>query len=346
MGGGAVIIQPPRRELEAIGLRPALPSRYIPRPARIEERVRVVATLDGNGAATIKLPRRRPAQPAIVSRLIAAIPTGTTQILLDTFTRVIANTWSSPDVGAAYARLGTGNTFDWDVAAGVGTYQQPGAGTGAQVSAPNAMLNGNVIAQVSGGTATSFIGVCFRQQGAADTYYAVLARLVNTPPIQINGIEVIRRDAGVTTVIAGPNAVTAFNPPGLIRGVIDGTVITGQVWPVGSAEPAAQINAIDLTYRTAGNVGAAGITAGAGDTLSWDNLVANATTASPIWDAYINSTDQLINLIDSSVIAIDRWIPQITNGQRLNPGEELIVAPRDGIPSTQAVVTCSFVYSA
>jgi hypothetical protein len=131
-------------------------------------------------------------------------------------------------------------------------------------------------------------------------------------------------------------------PPINIRGRITGSTITGTVWA--GAEPGAQATAIDLDILTAGNVGATGEVAGVGGTIQWDNLEVTPEAGSPIWDAYVNDTGQLINLIDSSVTATDRWIPQITNGQRLNPGEQLVIAPRAGITGTQVIVTGSFVY--
>jgi len=62
----------------------------IPAPTRTEERARGTAVIDSNGEVSIRLPRRRPGQPCIVSRLIAAIPANSDNVLRDTFERVVA----------------------------------------------------------------------------------------------------------------------------------------------------------------------------------------------------------------------------------------------------------------
>jgi len=324
-------------------------TRLVPTPERTEERVRQLATVDANGRTTIRLPRRRVGQPCIVSRLIGATVAVTNPVLLDAFGRVVVNGWGSPDTGPPYAVVeGAATDFGVGSTAGVGSIFTTATGLRKSIASPIGVTDITLTgAQSVVGAFARQMGLMARVQGdpMIDTYYCarcVMDAAGNTTAIRIeksiNGV-------GRTTlaIFTYPVALTA----GLtqVRITCVGFTISASAWK--DVEPSnPQVSATDLDIPGAGGVGAFMNMNGA-DTSEgrFDNFLAESLQTGPIWDAYINSPDQLFNIVDSSIVPVDRWIPQIVNGQRLNPGEELVITSREGTPGTQAVVTCSFVYS-
>lgn len=315
-------------------------ARGIPSPQRTEERVRQLATLDATGTATIKLPRRRVGQPAIVSRMIAAVPAVSTAIARDSFNRAIAaNGWGQADLGGTWAIvIGTAANFRVTVASG-GEFI--GGGGEKVITLPGPLGDGNILLRINpNATSADAARVLARWASSTDGYFL---RLSTAGGIGFPVIQVFRRLAGVDAAISGASAGGALAAPYFVRFALAGSTLSGTIWnPSVSVEPAPQVQAIDTTFP---NPGLIGVGSAGANNMNFDDYVVTGSLSSPIWDAYINDTAQLLNLIDSSVTPVDRWIPQITNGQRLNPGEELIIVPRGGVSGTQIVVTCSFVYS-
>ena len=275
-----------------------------------------------------------------MSRLLGAVPAAAGNVLEDPFTRVEANGWGTPStIGPPYAVLG-GNAADFSVNGTEGVIAN--VATLDTIASPLNLADVNAACRIFMGAAgVGGVGshrLIVRAADASNYYYIELnyASFGAT----YNASNLGRRVAGVDTVlVAGPNPGVASV---FVRLVATGSTITASLWTASEGAPFA--TAQDLALTAPGSVGAS---RGAviNSTMSMDNLVVTSPGAIPIWDAYVNDSSQLINLIDSSVVPVDRWIPQITNGQRLNPGDELIVVPRSGQVGSQAIVTCSFVYS-
>lgn len=310
----------------------------VPHPTRTEERFRALGTLDTNGTTTIRLPRRRPGQPAIVSRLIAAIPAAAGDVLQDTFTRVTANGWGTPSpLGPAYVILeGAAATFGTDGAL-ANLLNPAGSANTNGIHSPVGLANvrASVRYALGGGPVAGWRIRLIARAAAGVNYYYVEGVTDGTP--NIITVNLGKRVASVDTIIATA-ATAALAPPQPMVLTCLGSAISGSIGAVALATT-------DFTITAAGGVGAARVSTAVNQQVNYDDLSAAASAGSPIWDAYINDTGQLINLIDSSVDPVDRWIPQITNGQRLNPGEDLIVVPRSGVAGSGIIVTGSFVYS-
>jgi len=322
----------------------------IPAPTRTEERARGTAAIDANGEVSIRLPRRRPGQPCIVSRLIAAIPANSDNVLRDTFERVVAaGGWGTPDVGQPYVvQQGTAAFYSVGVGlggGGVGKISPVASGSRQTIASPIELRD------VTARGTLQFIpvlaaglrmGLTARQSDGFNYYYLVgiIGAAGTVTDIQLN-----KNVAGTATTLATLTLPTALAAPVFVRLDCVGSLISGSMWT--TSEPVSpMVSVIDFELPGPGGVGAfLDFNAADTDTGEFDNFLAGSATIPPVWDAYVDSTEQLINLVDSSIVPVDRWIPQIVNGQRLNPGEDLIVNGREGTVGTQAVVTCSFVYS-
>jgi len=322
----------------------------VPTPTRTEEKIRQVATLDANGAATITLPRRRPGQPAIVSRLIGAIPASAADVLQDAFERTVlvaADTWGTPaPLGPAWVKIiDDGANQQYGVGAPTFTAGRGGFATLDAVArqfliqAPVGVKDVDVFVRSLLGPLTAGAqgpGIAARLNAAGTLGYWMW----------VDGTNVSIRTGnpdGLGTVLA--TVAKALAVPFNMRLNVVGSTISARAWAAAAIEPTAwDLQVINLTLANTGGVGAwARITTT--NQYEFDDMIATSGIISPIWDAYIDSPSQLINIIDSSVTPTDRWIPQIVNGQRINPGEQLVIAPRSGQAGTQAVVTCSFVYA-
>jgi hypothetical protein len=320
-------------------------ARLVPTPTRSEERVRQLGTLTSAGRAEIRLPRRRVAQPAIVSRLIAAVKAIDNPILDDNFERIVAaGGWGSPSTGPAYS-LVTGTAADFSVPGNTGRISIPADLTRQAiesfVNVADVSFNGFIMSHSGFDPTTSFMGLFARGVGGlfSDLYYAI--------EVRADGVQVqlTKMLSGSRTVLATITPAVPLTFPVALNITCVGFLITGSAWNTAQPDPP-MLSAIDLDFPNSGSVGAfaqSGVAAGT-DVVDFDNFLVNDVTPGPTWDAYIDNT-QLINIIDSSVVPVDRWIPQIVNGQRLNPGEQLIILPREGRGNEQVVVTCSFVYS-
>lgn len=316
----------------------------VPAPTRTEERVRQLTTTDTDGAGIIKLPRRRPGQPCIVSRLIAAFTPVQNPILRDSFERLVAaGGWGNPNVGPPYAVV-SGTAANYDVAGGVGQITLPATLTRHAIASPvdldEVSFLGHVMSNTGFDPTTSFMGLIARVAAGIDIYYAL--------EIRADGLQLrLTKDiAGTITVLASITLAAALTFPVAMRLACSGDTVSGSAWNDIEPDPP-MLAALDFDIPSSGGVGAfarSGVAAGS-DVATFDNFLVEDVTTGPIWDAYINDEAQLVNLIDSSVIHITPWIPQIVNGQRLNPSEELRIVLREGAPIREAVVTCSFVYS-
>jgi hypothetical protein len=335
----------------------------IPAPTRTEERVHGTGAFDANGEVTIRLPRRRPGQPAIVSRLIGATVEPDNPTVQDSFHRNVAEDgWGAPgdrptDRGPPYIKtLDDGADQKYGVNGQSGTMlNNTAVARNWQIYEPIDAFNFDAyIAEPAAGAVSAnvrWIGITgrvFRTNFAAGEGYLLAydGAKLSLNAANAFGFDDLPQGFGFMDTIGIVPA--AFGGIGIrLRFQCEGDTLRGKVWSATSTtEPVAwTIEATSLIYGQPGGVGVYWHANALILANSWDDFIVNVFQAPPIWDAYISDPDQLLNLIDSSVVPTSRWIPQIVNGQRLNPGEELVVIAREGTLGDQAVVTCSFVYS-
>lgn len=307
---------------------------WSPRRARTERPIltkfRTFATVDANGSAIMRVNAPRPGHPATISRLVAAVPIPSVQLLFDTFSRTIASPgWGTPNVGPAWAiRENTVNTID--VNGTIGRLIEVTSTGLAHVASPiaSADVNFSGIMPTIVTNAARGGGLSARVQAATNEGYW----------LEVDGTDVVLRKGlgtGGATVLS--TVAKALVAPVQMRLECIGTVIRGKAWT--GAEPAASdVQSIDSDYAN-GGVGAWGnLDVGVAGTATFDSFEVTGSSITPTWNAYTNAV-ALENIIDSSSVPIARWVPSLVNGHRLEYGDTLFIEAAGGTPGTQAVVS-------
>lgn len=315
------------------------PARVIaPTPIRL----RTFAAADGTGVATARLILPRPPldRPGVIQRVQASTAQvlGST-VLLDSFTTAVASGWGTPDTGPAFSVFGT-NIFS--VTVGIGRMGNP-AGVSCAVLSQVAMGDGNIFAVYQTAPAIA-LADAFRLYARAtdqNNAYGLLVHQDATP--QVISIDLIKRVAGVESVLASSAALT-LPPPVNLRLTLLGTTISGTAWK--GVEPGPSAQAVDASITAAGSVGAGRLLASATNT-DLDNMQATSTSVAPTWDAYLGPVGQSVdppNLVDSSAPNTqNRWIPTLATGQQFFATQELGIVAR-GLPQgAQIVVAGTFI---
>jgi len=308
------------------------------------ERVKAFGTYVGGSMEPIKVYTVRPGHPVTVSRLIVATNSFPGFMLLDQFERIVApGGWGSPNVGLPYA-VQEGAAADFQVNLGVGQIASGGGVARHSVSSdvagfgPIDVSITGVITNVGAFPAASVLGLTARQ--FLNLYYEVFVRADGTQ------VSLGKYFAGTETVMATAALVPALAPPIHLRLTCTANTISGSAWS--GVEPSTpMLEAIDFDLLTTGGVGAlAQSSAAVAATAFFDTFVATAAPLLPIFDAYLGDpgikrgggaggstveASNLQNIIDSSIFPTNRWVPQVVNGQRLFPGDQLFIVGRTDV---------------
>lgn len=301
------------------------------------QHVRQQGIFDSAGEVTIEVVPARPGRPVTLSRLVAAVGLGTSDVVLqDGFERVVATGWGTPDIGEPWAAI-EGAETDFNVSGTVGVIE--------------ASTNQREIASgIDAADLDILVQHVNNGPGAANNFYRVIARLqsdetayaltaISDASSAWTSLAIQTRNAGgvYSTIAVTVLPAAVDEGGGFMRFTLSGPNLSGSVW--NAVEPAVpQVSAVDLSISAPGGVGV-GSDLTAAVVSSWDNLYVVTGGAAPIWDAFLNDSTQLQNLVDSSVDGTNRWIPQVVNGQRLEQGEKLIVVGRGGPPGQTAILS-------
>lgn len=206
-----------------------------------------------------------------------------TPLLYDTFTRTSASTWTTPDIGAAYAIIG-GVAANYTVGSGVGSIAITATASDriswADVGTPNqdATVTVSGFATPTGGSFD--VGLALRVTDA-NNYY--LAR-VQVSSAGVITTSIFKRVAGVLTQVgstATPANMTDPTQRFSIRGVVNGTTLQVRSWsPLATTEPTTWDLTVTDTSLATGNGAGAYTRRQAGNltptSASFDNLTVGA----------------------------------------------------------------------
>jgi hypothetical protein len=199
----------------------------------------------------------------------------------DTFSRVLVNSWGSPDLGPAYA-IASGAAANFDVTGTQGTTTHTAVGTDNFITSPIATADVNF-----SGTFTSTTVPTGPAGGNFEiSFFVRFLNLAN----YIRAIVFLTPASGVTCVIEQANAGVFTNSSFLAvpllntgvygwRLVANGTSILFRVWDASGVEPLTWSNSFTASYLSAGGVGVGSRVAPTSTntppiTFSFDDLVA------------------------------------------------------------------------
>lgn len=208
------------------------------------------------------------------------IPTG--PIVLDTFTRILVDSWGVTDTGQAYTLSGGTNPGDYDVTGTMGTHTMGTVNTRRHSFLTAGQVDQNIyvdaslpVANATGAGITQWL---LGRLTDVNNWYTARLELSTTGTLTLT---LAKRVAGVVTDITAAMAVGsghAANDLWRIRLNVTGSLIQAKAWLVADPEPSAwQLSATDTDLPGGTGIGVATrLEVGSGDAgliASWDNLI-------------------------------------------------------------------------
>lgn len=208
------------------------------------------------------------------------IPTG--PVVLDTFTRLLVDSWGVADTGQAYTLSGGTNPGDYDVTGTMGTHTMGTVNTRRHSFLTTTQTDQNIyvdaslpVANATGAGITQWL---LGRLTDVNNWYTARIELGTTGTTTLT---LAKRVAGVVTDLTAAVSVGTghvANQLWRIRLAIQGSLIQAKAWPVANPEPSAwQASITDTDLPTGTGVGVATrLEVGSGDAgliSSWDNLI-------------------------------------------------------------------------
>lgn len=180
-----------------------------------------------------------------------------TELATDTFGRTTASGWGSADLGGAWALVGSASRFSTDGSRGRMTLVTAGSGVAASLPTVSAAdVTATVDVAIDKALVAPALYATDLRRTSDGSAYRVKVRIAADGSVQLSTVRLVNNAETTLKTVTVTGLAVASTDTLRLSATVSGSTISGSVWKVGSAAPAApQVSSTDTTLTGAGAVG-------------------------------------------------------------------------------------------